>query len=85
MLPAACGQRLSEALEASAVSLVVTVAEVEACHVHARVHELAEGLHVPAGRAEGADDLALPAGFIAFGEDLVLAVLLKKLKDKDTS
>lgn len=78
MLPPAGGQGLAEALERAGVPLVVPVGEVEASHVHARVHESAQGLHAPAGGAEGADDLDLAAGLIAVGEDLVLAAAARE-------
>lgn len=76
MLPPAGGQGLAKALEGAGVSLVVPVGEVEAGHVHACVHEGAQGLHAPAGGAEGADDLDFAAGLIALGEDLVLAACI---------
>jgi hypothetical protein len=39
------------------MSLVVTVTEIEPCHVHPRIHQLAQPLLAPRGRTDRTNDL----------------------------
>lgn len=57
----------SEAIQDAAMSLMVSVRKVEACNVHASIHELSEVLFAPRSRTDGADDLgATFSGFRRF-------------------
>ena len=50
---------LAKPVEASLVSLVIAVGEIESSDIHTRVYHLFQGFDAPASRPQGANDLRL--------------------------
>ena len=59
--PAPVGLALTNGADDGGMLLVGAVGEIQARHVHARLHELAQGGGVPARRPDGADDARAPS------------------------
>lgn len=60
---------LPKTVEASLVSLVISVGEVEPCHRHAGIDQFLEGGHIPTGWTQGAHDLSVAGLDLGGGRD----------------
>ena len=74
--PAPVGLALTNGADDGGMLLVGAVGEIQARHIHARLHELAQGGGVPARRPDGADDTRAPSHLSHFSFSPRLAALL---------
>lgn len=74
-------QGFTQALQCGQVSSVVTVREIKARDVHARINKANETIYIPTGGAKGADNLRAAILHVIMCVDVIESVWFSKGRD----